>query len=81
MKIFITKHALTRGIMVIDAENLGDGAVKPITTPGAYAIYYHGEGREWHQTWPLAAARAEAMRRDKIENLREQIAKLEALTF
>jgi len=81
MKVYITKHALTRGIlkrevntchlatMIQDAIDLG-------------TFYYRDEYRdEWHKTWEDAHAKAEAMRQKKIISLQKQIAKLGKLEF
>ena len=77
MKVFITKYALTQGIlkrevnacapatMVRDAINLG--------------TFYHGS--EWHTTWYAAYAKAEDMRQKKIISLQKQISKLGKLEF
>lgn len=43
--------------------------------------YYHGEGDEWHLTKEAAIKKAEEMRAEKIESLKNQIAKLEKRKF
>jgi len=77
MKVYITKYALTKGIlrrevnacapatMVRDAINLG--------------TFYHDD--EWHETWLAAYEKAEDMRQKKIQSLYKQIYKLERLEF
>lgn len=74
----ITKYALSAGIecrnveethtptMVIDAED-------------RFRSPFHGEGEEWHRTPESALHRAEEMCHKKIESLKKQIKKLEAL--
>jgi len=79
MKVFVTKYALTIGIQEVDVRECGDGMV--VQGDGCYANYYHGEGKEWHRTRESAAARAEEMRRKKIESVKKLVAKLEAMTF
>ena len=80
MKVWITKYALTRGILQADGE--ADGSMFEVTDsrhPGALKIYYHGD--EWHIKRAAAVKRAEEMRRKKIASLRRQITRLEALIF
>jgi hypothetical protein len=81
MKIYVTKHALTRGI-----EEYGDAEIDETRAhvDGRelgmhFALYFHGN--EWHKTKAEAIARANLMRDQKIASLRKQIAKLESLTF
>ena len=66
MKVWITKYALTRGI--IETENLND--------------YYSGKGYSWmHYNKESAIKKAEEMRQKKIASLKEQIEKLERMRF
>ena len=77
MKIYVTKYALTAGIKEHDAEI--DGAMATVRVPGWVASHYHGN--DWHMTANAASIRAEEMRVAKINSLRKQIAKLEAVKF
>lgn len=79
MKVWITKYALTQGIFSIDAEDEGGGMVADRRTHAA--IYYHGEGREWHRTHDAAIVRAEVIRDAKIASIEAQLRKLRAMTF
>ena len=78
MKIYSTKYALTEGIQKHEANDCGDGMVS-VGSP--YSNYLHGEGKEWHRTRESAVARAEVMRKAKIESLRKSLAKFEAMRF
>jgi hypothetical protein len=83
MKVFVTKHALTQGILLVEVEGeptIG-GMVVSMPEPGAFKDYFHGEGKDWHRTFDAARQRAEQMRITKIASLRKSIAKFEKLTF
>jgi len=81
IKVWITKYALTDGIVLVEAETTHSADM--ITyRPGSWGKQYaHGEGREWHRTPESALKRAEEMRTKKIASLRKSIAKLEAMKF
>lgn len=79
MKVWITKYALTIGIIEINAEITEDGSAYDMGS--SFPAYYHGEDKEWHRTKESAIARAEEMRQKKIESLKNQIEKLEVLKF
>lgn len=74
--VWITKYALTQGLKEVrnKAIDIGDGR---ICIPGD-AFYGRGE---WAHDRTEAVKRADAMRRKKIESLRKQIVKLEAMRF
>lgn|SRR5262249_42428611 len=75
MKVWITKYALTQGIKEMDVEVINNKMV----AQGRH--YFHGRGREWHRTREGAQAKAEQMRRDRIDSLKKTLAKLEKLSF
>lgn len=79
IKAWITKHALTEGIEVVDAEVCGDGGMIAYGNVGYGSQYAHR--KDWHRTPEAALARAEEMRKAKIASLKKSIAKMEALTF
>lgn len=79
MKVWITKYALTDGIVEKECKDCGDGMVKEIENP--FPIYYHGEGKDWHRTKESAIQKAEEMRKKKIESLKKKIKKLEEMKF
>ena len=78
MKVYITKYALSSGILLIDVDDRGDGVVKDKSNS---LLFFHGEGNEWHRTFASAKPRAEEMRVAKIASLEKQLAKLRAMTF
>ena len=66
MKVWITKYALTRGI--IETENLNN--------------CYSGKEYSWiHYDKNSAIQKAEEMRQKKIASLKKQIEKLERMRF
>jgi len=89
MKVWITKSALTKGIIEREAEliwneNLSNTSTTNTSTiewgvAGEWTNYYHGQ--EWHRTKGAAVVRAETMRHAKIAALRKQIARLEKLKW
>lgn len=76
MKVWITKYALTRGVMQINA----------MVVPRSSKTYVRGKlangapifTREWYGTAGEALRVAEQMRLAKIASLKRQIARLEA---
>lgn len=85
MKVWITKYALTQGI--IEKEVYEDclridpsGNVISVKLNG-FITYFHGLGNEWHKTKESAISKAEKMRQRKISSLKNQIEKLEKMKF
>ena len=78
MKVYITKYALTAGIIEADAEILkGD----MILINGDWNRCFHGEGKDWHRTFEEAYKKAEQMRIKKIASLKKQLSKYEKMRF
>jgi hypothetical protein len=95
MKVWITKYALTEGI--IEAE--GDiYTVLPMNSSGIpnsdmfccskigfFKDYsfpnFHGEGREWHRTEKAAKIKANQMVAAKIGSLKKSLAKFMVMEF
>lgn len=77
MKVFITKYALTQGIIETDDAEICSIAEKMISSP-KYGFFH---GKDWHDTQAEAIAFAEEMRTKKIASLKKQIAKLEKINF
>lgn len=83
MKAYITKWALTEGILEVEGKqsehspSLFVGSQKG----SAHAVYAHGEGKHWHRTREEAIVRAEELKRRKILSLKKTIEKLEKTTF
>ncbi|MGL4965667.1 MAG: hypothetical protein ACRC67_30880 [Inquilinus sp.] len=77
MKVWITKYALTRGIQEVEAEHRGDDVVLPKGN-GFWGVIAKPH---WHETREAAVARAEAMRKKRINTLKKQIARLAKMEF
>lgn len=85
MKAWITKDALrtgeireVEGQLHVDRQN-----TLVVKTPRgksgvAYEAFYYGE---WHETHAAAIEKAEAIRNNRVNSLKAQIAKLEAMKF
>jgi hypothetical protein len=81
MKVYITKYALTKGILVEnDAEICADINPKMICiSRNGFNDHYHKP--HWHETWEEALAQALQMKTDKIISLQKQLVKLTKLEF
>lgn len=77
LRVYVTKYALTRGIHIADVTYCSETMV--IERIKYYPVYYHGD--DWHYSREAAIAKAEAMRRNKIESLKKQIARLKKIDF
>ena len=85
--VYITKYALTKGIItVIDPELCHDhaniftniGSTIPGSFPNYYTYFHKGE---WFISWDEAVANANLRRDRKIKNLKKQISILENTWF
>lgn len=76
MKIYITKWALTKGILIAEAENVGDAMVK-VKTAGGYSLYFHLD--EWHTDLGAAKAKTMNMILAEEKSLNKQMTKLTKL--
>jgi hypothetical protein len=81
MKVWITKYALSSGIIVAENAKLcaNSTAVSYTTGDSSYPQYAHS--KDWHRSRVDAILRAEEMRRKKITSLTKQIEKLRRLDF
>ena len=77
--IYITKYALTEGILIKEAEIVGGSTNMAIVKGGIVPQYYHRT--DWHYSHEAAARKAREMRAKKITALEKQIAKLKKLSF
>ena len=85
VRVWITKYALTKGILERDVEDFclntdPTGNIICINENG-YRQYFHGKGNEWHDDKQSAIAKAEMMRKKKITKLEKQIEKLKNIKF
>lgn len=77
---FITKYALTKGILEKRVGDCFDISPNMVSFIGAeWSECYHG--RDWHRSRADAIVRAEEMRKAKIESLKRQLTLLTALKF
>jgi len=63
MKVWITKYALTQGIIEKEARDFGDGMIETLEK---WSAYFHGEGDEWHKTKESAIKKAEKCGKRKL---------------
>ena len=81
MKFWITKYALTSGIKEVEAEVCNDIENKSMdmikTVESGFSVYYHKEGRDFHQTETDAIKRALEMGNKKVKALKKQADALE----
>ena len=80
VRVWITKYALSDGILVVDGTVHHSTSSTMLTWGGEFNSRY-AHGNEWHRTQEAAIARAEEMRKAKIASLRRRIEKMEALQF
>jgi hypothetical protein len=80
MIVWITKYALTKGILVGEGRFCGQGSMIEVPSISRYALF-HTEGRDWHRTAAAAVARAEQMRDATIKSLQRRISRLQNLSF
>ncbi len=78
MKVWITKHALTKGVYAEEAELRAAGNIL-IESPGGY-LQFFGNG-EWHKTKSAAIAKAKEMIVGELASLKVRIGRLQAMTF
>jgi len=82
MKIYVTKWAITQGILEMEADDTVSGTARTVFVPqsrSSFAQAFHSN--EWHKTKAEAVERAEEMRRAKIVSLQGQLAKIQNLVF
>lgn len=80
MRVYITKYALTEGIMERDGEETGSGMVR-VPTGHCFPEHAYFHRNEWHTTREAAVARAEQMRAAKLKSIEKQQRRILALTF
>lgn len=79
MKVYITKYALTDGIIEADAELLGMDIISASQDDGTRCDIFESE-ECWHQK-NNAVEKAEEMSQKKIASLKKKIEKLEDMKF
>ena len=78
MKVWITKYALTKGIVETETETQN-----PVWTvfKNNTMLYTKNIGKDFHTSKEEAKLKAEEMRQKKIASLKKQIDKLERMRF
>ena len=81
-KVFVTKYALTKGILCLECEikTYSDGGVYAVVNPNGLSCYYR-LGLDFFYTLAEAKMKAEQMRDAKIKALHKQIDKLSKMDF
>lgn len=79
MKVWITKYALERGVIEADARLLSLYENFARCDNGTQKYYFSGS--EWSFKKEDAVAKANEMRQEEIERLKNQIKKLEEIRF
>lgn len=77
-RIWVTKHALTKGIQEVMARTIDATAY---TEKYGQYVFYSGEGRDWHRTLANAISRAEDLRDAEIRRLEKKLIKINKLKF
>jgi len=81
MKAYVTKYALTTGILVVDGEVSTTSSDMLIYKYGSdYPQYAHKQGKDWHTTVESAVAQSMKLREKKLRSLRKSLADIEAIT-
>lgn len=83
MKVWITKYALSTGIMEEEGETCDSINPNMLRVNGAGNNYrlFHGEGKDWHRSKEGAIHKANIMRLKKIRSLESQIVKFRNLNY
>ena len=76
MKVFVTKWALTKGILEIEVV-----MESPTLVRAKNSVWECFHGEQWHTTLEAAEDQANSMRIKKIASLTAQIARLRQLPF
>ncbi len=79
MKVYITKYALTKGVMIEDGDFSEITGAFIVTKPGLIIDFYHG--KDFHTTKESALKRCEEMKIKKLQSLGEQVKKISAIEF
>ena len=76
-KVWVTRYALTDGIMEMKGEIHDDGYF----LPDGDGYWSSIPKKDWHHTKAEAIARAEEMRIERLKSLDNQIKKISSLKF
>lgn len=78
--VFVTKYALTQGIMYLRVL-WSEDSPGMVRTPGSFRQHFHTEGKDWHRTAEGAIDRAEEMRVNAIASAEKKIKRLRQIKF
>lgn len=78
MKVYITKYALTKGIIETEDAEICYSISENMIRSKKYGCFH---GNEWQLTKEEAILRAESMKEKKIQSLESQLEKLKGLKF
>jgi hypothetical protein len=81
MKVYVTKYALTQGILEEEATLVGEARIKVSgdSSRGVFHAFYYKP--DWYETREEAVARAEEMRKRKIASLEKSLKKFKNMKF
>lgn len=79
MKVYVTKYALTKGILEVDADVEDDDGIAIVRGPHGSESYYRAG--DWHRTLVEAVRKAKLMLIRKRGSVRAQLNRLESMTF
>jgi hypothetical protein len=77
MKVFISKYAITDGI--IEREVVPGSSEDVVRSPGHFHVTF--KKPDWHLTYEEAAAQAEIEKQKRIASLEKQLTRLKHLKF
>lgn len=78
MKVYITKYALTKGIIETEDAEICYNISENMIRSKKYGCFY---GNDWQTTKEGAILRAEQMKEKKIQSFERQLEKLKGLKF
>ena len=80
MEVWITKYALTKGIIEADGELISYDSVSILNRGLSLPTHWFYKG-DWYSDKQPAIQKAEEMRQEKIASLKKQIEELERMRF
>jgi hypothetical protein len=78
MKVFVTKYALSRGVLEIEGE-ISEGIPSMFVRRGEWASAFFKP--YWHENWGDAVCHAEELRQKAIRAAERKIKKLRDMSF
>jgi hypothetical protein len=78
--VWVTRYALTKGIMTVTGTLSKDGSFVSYRRPGTFYDQY-AHGNDWHLTEEAAKERANDMVKRKIASTEKKLAALKSIAF